>query len=205
VVASLGKFTEEDLSAGWNDLEAMLEGRNYSSDSRGDCKQVCIGLVCTPEGLPLNYEVFAGNRTNVTAVEARLVEHPDGDGKERFVLCRSNARAAKEQAMLERLMNRLSDELIQVDRSLRKRPGQDEGKIERRIGRWLGKYPVAAKWIQAELVHGRRRASQTRRTHRESAPAHCCQACPGRGSFACSSWPSLTQRNKACSKCSGEK
>ena len=25
----------------------------YSRDSRPDCKQVCIGLVVTPEGLPL--------------------------------------------------------------------------------------------------------------------------------------------------------
>jgi transposase len=43
--------------------------RGYSRDSRPDCKQVCIGLVCTPEGLPLSYEVFAGNRTDVTTVE----------------------------------------------------------------------------------------------------------------------------------------
>jgi hypothetical protein len=27
VVASLGKFTEEDLLAGWEDLEALLDGR----------------------------------------------------------------------------------------------------------------------------------------------------------------------------------
>jgi hypothetical protein len=27
VVATLGKFTEEDLAAGWEDLEALLEGR----------------------------------------------------------------------------------------------------------------------------------------------------------------------------------
>ena len=43
--------------------------RGYSRDSRPDCKQVCIGLVCTPEGLPLAYEVFAGNRRDVTTVE----------------------------------------------------------------------------------------------------------------------------------------
>ena len=35
--------------------------RGYSRDQRGDCKQVCIGLVCTPEGLPLSFETFAGN------------------------------------------------------------------------------------------------------------------------------------------------
>ena len=43
--------------------------RGYSRDNRSDCKQVCIGLVVTPEGLPLAYEVFAGNRADVTTVE----------------------------------------------------------------------------------------------------------------------------------------
>jgi hypothetical protein len=43
--------------------------RGYSRDHRSDCKQVCIGLVVSPEGLPLAYEVFAGNRTDVTTVE----------------------------------------------------------------------------------------------------------------------------------------
>ena len=35
--------------------------RGYSRDSRPDCPQVCIGLVVTEEGIPLGYEVFAGN------------------------------------------------------------------------------------------------------------------------------------------------
>ncbi len=43
--------------------------RGYSRDHRSDCKQVCIGLVVTREGMPLGYEVFAGNRTDVTTVE----------------------------------------------------------------------------------------------------------------------------------------
>jgi transposase len=34
-----------------------------------DCKQVCIALVVTREGLPLSYEVFDGNRVDVTTVE----------------------------------------------------------------------------------------------------------------------------------------
>lgn len=41
----------------------------YSRDKRSDCKQVCIGLVVTREGMPLGYEVFAGNRTDVTTVQ----------------------------------------------------------------------------------------------------------------------------------------
>ena len=43
--------------------------RGHSRDQRSDCKQVCIGLVVTREGMPLGYEVFAGNRTDVTTVE----------------------------------------------------------------------------------------------------------------------------------------
>jgi transposase len=41
----------------------------YSRDSRPDCVQVCIALVVTPEALPLAYEVFDGNRADVSTVE----------------------------------------------------------------------------------------------------------------------------------------
>ena len=43
--------------------------RGYSRDNRGDCKQVCIAMVVTREGIPLGYETFAGNRSDVTTVE----------------------------------------------------------------------------------------------------------------------------------------
>lgn len=43
--------------------------RGYSRDQRPDCKQVCIALVVSREGIPLGYEVFAGNRADVTTVE----------------------------------------------------------------------------------------------------------------------------------------
>lgn len=43
--------------------------RGYSRDHRPDCKQVCIGLVVTRGGFPLGYELFAGNRSDVTTVE----------------------------------------------------------------------------------------------------------------------------------------
>jgi transposase len=43
--------------------------RGHSRDQRPDCKQVCIALVVTREGLPLSYEVFDGNRVDVTTVE----------------------------------------------------------------------------------------------------------------------------------------
>jgi transposase len=43
--------------------------RGYSRDQRGDCLQVCIALVVTREGMPLGYEVFDGNTTDVTTVK----------------------------------------------------------------------------------------------------------------------------------------
>ena len=52
--------------------------RGYSRDHRPDCKQVCIALVVTFDGVPLGYEVFAGNthdsrtlQTIVATMEAR--------------------------------------------------------------------------------------------------------------------------------------
>src|SRR5271170_2172151 len=43
--------------------------RGHSRDHRRDCKQVCIALVVTREGVPLSYEIFDGNRVDVTTVE----------------------------------------------------------------------------------------------------------------------------------------
>lgn len=43
--------------------------RGYSRDHRPDCKQVNIAMVVSRSGLPLGYEVFAGNRSDVTTVE----------------------------------------------------------------------------------------------------------------------------------------
>ncbi len=51
---------------GASNRQAML---GYSRDHRPDCKQVCIALVVSREGMPLGYEVFAGNRADVTTVE----------------------------------------------------------------------------------------------------------------------------------------
>jgi transposase len=43
--------------------------RGYSRDHRPDCKQVNIALVVSRSGVPVGYEVFAGNRSDVTTVE----------------------------------------------------------------------------------------------------------------------------------------
>ncbi len=44
----------------------------YSRDKRGDCVQVVIALVVTPEGFPLAYEVMPGNTADNTTLRAFL-------------------------------------------------------------------------------------------------------------------------------------
>jgi transposase len=44
----------------------------YSRDHRADCKQLLLALVATPEGFPLSYEVFEGNRADVGTLEEVL-------------------------------------------------------------------------------------------------------------------------------------
>ena len=196
--------------------------RGYSRDSRPDCKQVCIGLVVTPEGLPMAYEVFAGNRADVTTLEdivklmegkygqaqriwvmdrgivseenleflrqrkatylvgtpksqlrahevalaseadwqkvregltVKLVSRGEGEQSERFILCRSEDRAAKEGAMLQQKVDRLRAKLAQIDRGLQRQPTAKAAEVERRIGQWLGRYPGAAAMFKVMLRH----------------------------------------------------
>src|SRR5882762_8133831 len=50
-------------------LYRALDQRGYSRDHRPDCKQVNIALVVSREGIPLGYQLFAGNRNDVTTLE----------------------------------------------------------------------------------------------------------------------------------------
>jgi hypothetical protein len=81
-------------------FEGQAEGnglacRGYSRDHRGDCKQVCIGLVVTRDGVPLGYEVFAGNRADVTTVEeiVTTMERSSGQARRVWVMDRGMASA----------------------------------------------------------------------------------------------------------------
>jgi transposase len=57
----------------------------YSRDSRPDRPQVCIGLVVTRDGLPLGYEVFAGNRQDSTTVQEMVATMEARFGKSRRI------------------------------------------------------------------------------------------------------------------------
>ena len=70
--------------------------RGYSRDSRGDCKQVCIGLVVSRCGMPLGYELFAGNKADVTTVQeiVTTMEQRYGKAQRVWVMDRGMASAA---------------------------------------------------------------------------------------------------------------
>jgi len=198
----------------------LKAARGHSRDKRPDCKQVCIGLVVSSEGLPLAYEVFAGNRSDVTTVqeivtmmeskygkakriwvidrgmvsqlnldflkqrqayyvvgtrkselkkyqsalldskgwhkvrpdvEVKLIEAAEGTTGDQLILCRSAARQQKEKGMLARQEQRLLKKLIQIDQSLARKPKKKEP-VERRIGRWLGRYPAADKIFEVKAL-----------------------------------------------------
>ena len=78
------------------------------------------------------------------------------DGSETFILCRSAARAVKEQAMRERFVTRIVTGLRQI-RTACRRQRCDPGKIERRVGRLLGKNTRAAGLFRVVVATGPRR------------------------------------------------
>jgi transposase len=53
----------------------------YSRDKRSDCVQVVIGLIITPEGFPLAYEVLAGNTSDKTTLRQFLRKIEEQYGK----------------------------------------------------------------------------------------------------------------------------
>jgi hypothetical protein len=81
----------------------------YSRDHRGDCVQVVIALVVTPEGFPLAYEVLSGNTTDSTTLRAFLAKIERQYGKARRVWCMD--RGVPTEAVLEEM--RSSDPPIQ--------------------------------------------------------------------------------------------
>jgi len=61
-------YFETDVERGAEDLRQF----GYSRDKRGDCRQVVIALIVTPEGFPLSYEVLAGNTADSTTLSEFL-------------------------------------------------------------------------------------------------------------------------------------
>lgn len=175
--------------------------RGYSRDGRPDCAQVCIGLVASKEGLPLAFEIFDGNRVDVTTTQemVQIMETKYGKAEriwvmdrgmvsednldymrgkrarylvgtpksmlkkfeqdllsqdweevqpgvqvrlcssqekvETFVLCRSQGRKEKENAILNRFVGHMETALAKMAARMEAGRLRDRQKAERQIGR----------------------------------------------------------------------
>ncbi len=80
-----------DLTSTYFEINAsdVAEGdkrrHGYSRDKRPDCPQVVIALVITPDGLPLAYEVLAGNTADCTTLRMFLARIEQQYGRARRV------------------------------------------------------------------------------------------------------------------------
>jgi len=194
-----------------------LAQRGYSRDNRPDCKQVCIGLVVTPDGMPVGYEVFAGNRSDTTTMrqivnlmedkyghanrvwvtdrgmsseeniaflegrasfylmgasrsllkryesefhdgrgwqdirEGLSVKLVKGDGNEKYILCKSAERAKKEQAMLQRQLEKFMTRIENKSRQLALNPSKRPQSVQQGVGRLRERYPSASKHFECEV------------------------------------------------------
>jgi hypothetical protein len=81
----------------------------YSRDHRSDCVQIVIALVVTPEGLPLAYEVLAGNTNDSKTLRGFLQRIEHQYGKAQRVWCMD--RGVPTEAVLHEM--RISDPPVQ--------------------------------------------------------------------------------------------
>jgi transposase len=70
--------------------ENPMMRRGYSRDHRPDCEQLVLALIVNPDGFPFSYELFDGNRADVTTVEAilRTVERKHGKARRVWIFDR---------------------------------------------------------------------------------------------------------------------
>jgi transposase len=185
--------------------------RGYSRDHRPDCQQLVLALIVNPEGFPCSYEVFNGNRADVTTLEVilRLVERKYGKarriwvmdrgivseanlaairkrdgqylvgtprskmkefeahlkeeanweqvrdevqvklisipgGQETFILCKTEGRQRKEQAIRNRFARRMEAALDSLQKQVKAGRLKNRDKMHVRIGRILASHPQVA-------------------------------------------------------------
>ena len=192
--------------------------RGYSRDHRPDCLQMVLALIVNAEGFPCSYEVFNGNRADVTTMEVmlRMVERKYGKarrvwvmdrgivseanlaairkrdgqylvgtprsqmqefetqlqeeshweqvrdevqvklisipgGAETFILCKTEGRQQKEQAIRNRFATRMERALGSLQKQVKAGRLKNRDKIHVRIGRILASHPQVADLYQIAL------------------------------------------------------
>ena len=102
----------------------------YSRDGRSDCRQVVIALVITPDGLPLAYEVLAGNTADKTTLREFLakIERLHGKARRTWIMDRGIPTEATLREMREAgthyLVGTPKSMLGKLDQQLAEQPWQ---------------------------------------------------------------------------------
>jgi transposase len=99
----------------------------YSRDKRPDCKQVVIALIVTPAGLPLAYEVMAGNTSERTTLRGFLDRIESLYGKARRVWLMD--RGIPTEALLQEMRTSRQETFYLV--------GTSRAKVKQYEKRWL--------------------------------------------------------------------
>ena len=99
----------------------------YSRDHRGDCRQVVIALVVTPEGFPLAYEVMEGNTSDRTTLRGFLTKIETQYGRARRVWLMDRGIPTEE----------VLQELRAPEREVFYLVGTPRGKIQQYEKKWL--------------------------------------------------------------------
>ena len=147
----------------------------YSRDKRPDCKQVCIALVVSRCGMPLGYEVFAGNRNDVKTWQEMVTTMEARYGKAERIWCGDRGMMSKEniefmesggrqyiigasKGTLKQFEQRIEGALEKIEASCRKRTWTKET-IDRRVGKIMAKNSRAAGLFTVEVNEIEGRAS----------------------------------------------
>ena len=119
-----------DLTSTYMEGEAEQNPKaryGYSRDKRPDCKQVVIALIVTPDGLPLAYEVMAGNTSEKTTLRGFLDRIETLYGKARRVWLMD--RGIPTEALLQEMRTSRQETFYLV--------GTSRAKVKQYEKRWL--------------------------------------------------------------------
>lgn len=119
-----------DLTSTYMEGEAEQNPKaryGYSRDKRPDCKQVVIALIVTPAGLPLAYEVMAGNTSEKTTLRGFLDRIETLYGKARRVWLMD--RGIPTEALLQEMRTSRQETFYLV--------GTSRAKVKQYEKRWL--------------------------------------------------------------------
>src|SRR3989339_470449 len=146
--------------------------RGYSRDHRPDCKQICIALVVSEEGFPFSYEIFDGNRVDVTTLEEFMegIEKKYGKAQRIWVFDRGIVSEENLEILRKKESKYLTgtrrSELKKYEKELLDKDWKEvqkgvEGKlkdaikIERKIGAITGKYASISDLYEIEYKEGK--------------------------------------------------